>query len=139
MRRMKAANCALLMALMLAPPALAAEEHETDIAGTRAKIALLKQYDGVLHVGIVLHNPGNKEASLQLPIDYSDVVVIECQCHSSATVAQLAEAAPAVWIASAHPPEAISRSSFLTTASAKESKSCTFTRKAPGPPTTYRL
>jgi outer membrane protein OmpA-like peptidoglycan-associated protein len=65
---------AFLLASFL--PAAAAPQ-DTDLAGVTADIAFLRQYNGVLHVGVLLHNSGTKEALSRLAIDYSQIVVID--------------------------------------------------------------
>jgi outer membrane protein OmpA-like peptidoglycan-associated protein len=62
------------------PPAagaLVSAAKETDIAGVTAGIAFLRQYDGVLHLGIVLHNGGDKEVAAQKPLEYGELVIID--------------------------------------------------------------
>jgi len=54
-----------------------AAAQDTDIPGATAEIAFLRQYDGVLHLGVVLHNPAAREADLHQPINYADVVVVD--------------------------------------------------------------
>ena len=61
-------------------PALAAPQ-DTDLAGVTAEIAFARQYDGVLHLGVVLHNSGDKEAQLHQAIDYSQMVIIDAKAN----------------------------------------------------------
>ena len=58
-----------------------AAPQETDVAGATAELAYARQYDGVLHLGIVLHNTGNKEAISHQAIDYSQIVVIDARAN----------------------------------------------------------
>jgi hypothetical protein len=68
--------CAALWIVILAFPVLAAPQ-DTDLVDVTADIAFLRQYNGVLHVGIVLHNAGRKQAASSEAIDYSKVVIID--------------------------------------------------------------
>ncbi len=65
-----------VLAIFLAAPAWA-EPQPTDIPGVTAEIAFLRQYNGVLHLGILLRNAGEKDASLSQPVTYGDMVVID--------------------------------------------------------------
>ena len=78
MRRMKALTFAAL-ALMALPTLRTANAagQDTDIAGVTAEVAFLRQYDGVLHLGVVLHNPADKEAESHSPITFSCVSMIQ--------------------------------------------------------------
>src|SRR5581483_2127982 len=59
-------------------PALAwGAPQPTDIPGVTAEIAFLRQYHGVLHLGIRLQNAGSADASLSQPITYGDVVIVD--------------------------------------------------------------
>lgn len=62
------------------PMARAAPQH-TDLAGVTADVAFLRQYNGVLHLGIVLHKSAGKDAVSHQAIDYSQVVVIDPQAN----------------------------------------------------------
>jgi outer membrane protein OmpA-like peptidoglycan-associated protein len=75
--------CAAIIGVLVAPlaaaffhPALGAPQ-ETDLPGVTADIAYLRQYDGVLHVGVLLHNPANKQVAAHLALDFGQVVVID--------------------------------------------------------------
>jgi outer membrane protein OmpA-like peptidoglycan-associated protein len=57
--------------------AAAVAAHEVDIPGVTAEVGYLRQYNGVLHLGVVLHNPNPKDAALRTAIDYGSVVVID--------------------------------------------------------------
>jgi outer membrane protein OmpA-like peptidoglycan-associated protein len=70
----------VLGAIAHSPPAAAAPQ-DTDLAGVTADISYLRQYNGVLHVGIVLHNAGAKEAASHQALDYSQVVVIDAKAN----------------------------------------------------------
>jgi len=50
---------------------------DTDVPGVGARIAFARQYDGVLHVGILLDNSGKKDAQSHQAIDYSQVVLVD--------------------------------------------------------------
>jgi hypothetical protein len=62
MRRAIAVLGALLVYGSLAAPAAAAPQ-DTDIPGVTAEVVFLRQYNGVLHLGVALHNPGDKPAA----------------------------------------------------------------------------
>lgn len=51
----------------------------TDIVNVTAELRYLRQSDGVLRVGIVLHNSGAKEAVSHLPIDFGQLTVVDPQ------------------------------------------------------------
>jgi outer membrane protein OmpA-like peptidoglycan-associated protein len=70
--------CVLILAL---PSWLCAAPRATDLSDVAADIAFLRQYNGVLHLGIVLRNSTNKEAASPQAIDYSQVVVIDPQAN----------------------------------------------------------
>ncbi len=78
--------CAIVAALWIAllaggnPPVDAAPQ-DTDLADVTAEIAFARQYDGVLHLGIVLHNSGTKEVRSHQAIDYSHVVIIDAKAN----------------------------------------------------------
>lgn len=55
--------------------------RETDISGVTADVAFLRQYDGVLHLGVVLHNANAKEAAGHGAIDYGDIVIVDAQAN----------------------------------------------------------
>ena len=73
------AVCSLSL-LLRVPPAHAAAQ-DTDLNGVTAEIAFARQYDGVLHLGVVLHNSGAKEVQSHQAIDYSQVVVIDSKAN----------------------------------------------------------
>jgi len=50
---------------------------ETEIPGVSADIAAARQYDGVLHVGILLHNGSGKDVSVSKALRYADVVLVD--------------------------------------------------------------
>ena len=79
-RMIKAALAAVLPALALATVCRAAGQ-DTDIPGVGAEVAFARQYDGVLHVGIVLHNPGAKEADFHSAVEFASVVVIDAKAN----------------------------------------------------------
>ena len=76
MRKHFCLGLALWCAALLFSPAFAAPQ-DTDLTDVTADIAFLRQYDGVLHVGIVLHNSSKRQAASSQAIDYSKVVVID--------------------------------------------------------------
>jgi outer membrane protein OmpA-like peptidoglycan-associated protein len=76
MTRIRFVALAVLLALLSPPPCRAAAQ-ETDIAGVTAEIAFLRQYDGALHLGVLLHNGSDREVSAQKPIEFGQVVVID--------------------------------------------------------------
>jgi outer membrane protein OmpA-like peptidoglycan-associated protein len=65
----------------LLSPSHAAGAQDTDIAGVTAEVAFLRQYDGVLHLGVVLHNGDTKEAIGREAIGYGSVVVIDAKAN----------------------------------------------------------
>jgi outer membrane protein OmpA-like peptidoglycan-associated protein len=58
-----------------------AAPQDTDLAGVTAEIAYARQYDGVLHLGIVLHNSAAKEAAGHQAIDYAQVVIVDAKAN----------------------------------------------------------
>ena len=58
-----------------------AEPRGTDLADVTADIAYARQYNGVLHLGIVLHNSSDKDAVSHQAIDYSQVVIVDPQAN----------------------------------------------------------
>lgn len=72
--RLACLTLALIVALKL--PAHAAPQ-DTDITGVTADVAYARQYEGVLHLGVVLHNSSTKEAVSHQAIDYSQIVIID--------------------------------------------------------------
>jgi len=58
-----------------------AAPRETDLAGVTADVAFLRQYNGVLHLGIVLHNSGSANARSSQAIDYSQIVIIDAKAN----------------------------------------------------------
>lgn len=76
MRCVKTLFRLLILAAPFFQPAFAAPQ-ETDLPGVTAEIAFLRQYEGTLHVGILLHNPQSKQAASPQAIDFAQVVVID--------------------------------------------------------------
>jgi len=76
MRRVRTFFWLLLLAATFFQPAFGAPQ-ETDLPGVTAEIAFLRQYDGVLHIGILLHNPESKQAASPQAIDFAQVVIID--------------------------------------------------------------
>ena len=76
MRKGISLGLASLCLTVLSVPSFAAPQ-QTDLVDVTAEIAFLRQYDGVLHVGIALHNAGKRSAAASQAIDYSKVVVID--------------------------------------------------------------
>ena len=81
MREMTLRVLCLFFALAAARFAEAAGPQDTDLAGVTAEIAFLRQYAGVLHLGVVLHNPDVKESSAHSAINFGDVVVIDSKAN----------------------------------------------------------
>jgi hypothetical protein len=50
--------------------------QQTDITGVTAQLDHARQYDGVLHVGILLHNTTDREVWAQHPLQYSELLVV---------------------------------------------------------------
>jgi len=68
--------------LLLARASFAhAAPQETDLAGVTAEIAFARQYNGVLHLCLVLHNSASKDSVSHQAIDYSQVVIIDPQAN----------------------------------------------------------
>ena len=61
--------------------ASASGSQDTNIPGVDADLVFSRQYDGVLHVGIILHNPGTKEIAAHQPIQFANVVVIDSKAN----------------------------------------------------------
>jgi outer membrane protein OmpA-like peptidoglycan-associated protein len=76
MRKTLNRGFAVWCSIALFSPAFAAPQ-DTDLADVTADIAFVRQYDGVMHVGIVLHNAGKRQAASSQAVDYSKVVVID--------------------------------------------------------------
>jgi outer membrane protein OmpA-like peptidoglycan-associated protein len=72
---------ALLVAGTLTLPASAAAPQDTDIPGVTAEIAFLRQYNGVLHLGVLLHNPADKPAARAQALSYADVVIVDAKAN----------------------------------------------------------
>jgi flagellar motor protein MotB len=68
---------AVLAATLLAHRAGASEPQDTDIPGVTATLSYARQYDGVLHIGIVLHNASGKDVSISKALRYADVDLID--------------------------------------------------------------
>ena len=66
-----------LLALAGALSAASAGAQDTDIPGVTATLYAARQYDGVLHVGILLHNASGKDVSVSKALDYADVHLID--------------------------------------------------------------
>ncbi len=68
-----------------APPppaaALLGEPQDTDIAGVTAQLAYARQYDGVLHVGVVLENTNDREVNADHPLEYSELLVVSATAN----------------------------------------------------------
>src|SRR5260370_30405566 len=79
-RSMAVVGHLLVGAIALLSPALAAPQ-DTDLSDVTAEIAFLRQYNGVLHLGIVLHNSATKEASARQAIDYSQGIVVDAKAN----------------------------------------------------------
>ena len=78
MRAMKTVAFVLLLVLLsVRGTAAAVATHDADIPGVTAEIAFLRQYNGVLHLGVVLHNPDTKDAATRTAIDYGNVVIVD--------------------------------------------------------------
>jgi len=80
MARIFAILGAILAVGMLTPPAAAAPQ-DTDIPGVTAEVAFLRQYNGVLHLGIALHNPGTKDAAKADALSYAQVVIVDAKAN----------------------------------------------------------
>jgi len=59
----------------------ASAPQETDIPGVAAEIAFLRQYNGVLHLGLALRNPGNQEARSSSALRYAEVVIVDAKAN----------------------------------------------------------
>ena len=78
MKLIQGAAALLLAVPGLFPPRLAAQQ-ETEIPGVTARLVELRQYNGVLRLGIALKNSGEKLASEAKPLEFSKVVIIDAQ------------------------------------------------------------
>jgi outer membrane protein OmpA-like peptidoglycan-associated protein len=67
---------------VLLTPAQAAP-RPTDLATVTADVAFLRQYDGVVHLGIVLHNSGtgDAQAATAQAITFADVVIVDAKAN----------------------------------------------------------
>lgn len=74
------AASALSMIVALTRPG-AAEPQDTDMPGVTAEVAFSRQYDGVLHLGVMLHNSGAHETSAAKALSYGEVVVIDAKAN----------------------------------------------------------
>ena len=81
---------AILLASTWAAPSWAAPA-DTDITGVTAEVAYLRQYNGVLHLGILLRNSGDKEVSAQKPIEYGELLLIDRKANKKYFVLKDAE------------------------------------------------
>jgi len=70
-----------LVSLMCSASFATAAPQNTDLADVTAEIAFARQYDGVLHLGVVLHNSDGKEAQSHQAIDYSQIVIIDAKAN----------------------------------------------------------
>jgi outer membrane protein OmpA-like peptidoglycan-associated protein len=66
-----------LLVLIGALSLASAEAQDTDIPGVTASLNAARQYDGVLHVSILLHNAGGKDVAVSKALDYADVHLID--------------------------------------------------------------
>lgn len=80
MHRICLACLALVLMATLERSADAAPQ-DTDLTGVTADIAFARQYGGVLHLGVMLHNAANKEAQSHQAIDYSQIVIIDAKAN----------------------------------------------------------
>ena len=78
---MRAINALTLVLLASFASLQTTEGHETDIAGVTADIAFLRQYDGVLHLGVILHNPDAKEAAGRTAINFADISIVDAKAN----------------------------------------------------------
>lgn len=73
-------SAAAFLLLLVTKTALATPQ-DTDIPGVTADISYLRQYNGVLHFAIVLHNGTSREANLHQPITFGDVVIVDAKAN----------------------------------------------------------
>jgi outer membrane protein OmpA-like peptidoglycan-associated protein len=78
MKRIRAAAVLLLAGSGLSPQRLAAQQ-ETEIPGVTARLVELRQYNGVLRLGISLKNSAEKLASSAKPLEFSKVMLVDAQ------------------------------------------------------------
>ncbi|HVN00870.1 MAG TPA: OmpA family protein [Caulobacteraceae bacterium] len=62
-------------------PSYLTPAQPTDIAGVTAQVAVLRQYEGVLHVGVMLHNPGDQRAHAAAPVYFKDFALIDAKAN----------------------------------------------------------
>ena len=79
MRRLIPATVLFLAFLGLIGPVAPGNAEETEIPGVTATLAYLRQYNGILHLGVKLKNPGEKEASTSKAIQFSRIVVADAK------------------------------------------------------------
>jgi hypothetical protein len=70
----------LFVAAVVVPRALAAPQ-DTDVPGVTAEVVFLRQYNGVLHLGVMLHNPGDKPAARAQALNYAEVVIVDAKAN----------------------------------------------------------
>ncbi len=64
------------------PPAVyLTAAQDTDIRGVTAQVAFLRQYDGVLHVGVVLHNGNDQRAHADTPVYFKDFDLVDAKAN----------------------------------------------------------
>ncbi|HLK24731.1 MAG TPA: OmpA family protein [Caulobacteraceae bacterium] len=55
--------------------------QDTDIPGVTAQVAYLRQYDGVLHAGVVLHNNNDKRVRADEPVAFKDFDLVDAKAN----------------------------------------------------------
>ncbi len=80
MGRAAAAIAALTASAVLTSQAWAAPQ-DTDMPGVTAEVAFLRQYNGVLHLGVALHNPGDKPVQRAQAMNLGEVIVVDAKAN----------------------------------------------------------
>ena len=67
----------LLLALTRVVVAASTGPLDTDVPGVTATLTAARQYDGVLHINILLHNASGKDVAVSKALTYADVHLID--------------------------------------------------------------
>src|SRR6185312_11658977 len=62
-------------------PTYVTAAQPTDIPGVTAQVAYVRQYDGVLHVGVVLHNGNDRRVHADQPIAFKDFDLVDAKAN----------------------------------------------------------
>ncbi len=67
--------------VLLFVPLSAIGAQDTELSGITADIAFLRQYDGVLHLGVILHNPGAREVDAHRALDFGNITIVDAKAN----------------------------------------------------------